>query len=148
MDTITIENINLVDDPTPTGGKSFDGETLDDFIKETLGDKDESTIGMKTVNSMLKDCGIEPITEDQIVFRRPLKLYEMEYQAHNFMKGWHSLKEWAEFGFNKVVFEGRSFWDGLENGCDDFEDIEDLEMSYIDFDGDNYMFVGLERGQK
>lgn len=76
------------------------------------------------------------------------KLYEAEFQAHQFMKGWHSLKEWAGYGFNKIVFEGREFWDGLENGCDDFEDIDDLEMSYLDFDDDNYMFIGLERGKK
>ena len=148
MDTITIENVNLVDAPVLTGSKSFDGETLDEFIKETLNETEKDTASLGEINDRLTTCGIEPITEDQIVFRRPLKLYEMEYQAHNFMKGWHSLREWAEFGFNKVVFEGRSFWDGLENGCDDFEDIDDLEMSYIDFDDDNYMYVGLERGRK
>lgn len=147
MDTMAIENINLVDDPTPTGGKSFDGETLNDFVVETLDKNVSLRISLAEVNKKLQECGIEPINEEQIIFQRPLKLYEMEVKAHNFMKGWHSLKEWAEFGFNKVVFEGREFWDGLEDGYKEFEDIDDLEMSYIDFDYDNYMFVGLERGK-
>lgn len=50
----------LVDDDTLTGGTSFCGETLRDFL-------DEVGMGYNTplpiINKALRDCGIEPIKE-------------------------------------------------------------------------------------
>ena len=32
-----------------------------------------------------------------------MKFYQAEYEAMQFMKGAHTLKEWANYGYNKVV---------------------------------------------
>lgn len=78
-----------------------------------------------------------------------MKLYEAEYQAHNFWKGWHTLKEWAEFGFNKVVFNGKGYWDGLLEGEFKITDAYNpmLEMDYWDNDEDGYIVVYLKEGE-
>ena len=77
------------------------------------------------------------------------KFYEAEMRAFDFMRGWHSLQEWADYGFNKVVFEDKSYWDGLLNGDEDiYEDVENLEYDYYENDEDGYMTVYLRKGEK
>lgn len=51
-------NVELEDDDTPYGGKSFIGETLKDFL---LGIGAPLDSPMYKVNYWLKDCGIMPI---------------------------------------------------------------------------------------
>lgn len=57
---LIIEDINLVDDTTPTGGKSWEGETLGEFIK------DSESLSLADINNELVTCGIEPIGLEQI----------------------------------------------------------------------------------
>lgn len=52
------KDIELFDDETETGGISYDGETLDNFVGECEIDED---ITIKELNKELKDCGIKPI---------------------------------------------------------------------------------------
>lgn len=78
------------------------------------------------------------------------KLYEEEYQAHQFWKGWHTLKEWADFGFNAVVFNDRRYWDGKMDGEFEITDAynPELEMDYYDFDEDGYLIVFLKEVER
>lgn len=50
----------LVDDDTLTGGTSFCGETLRDFLEETGMSYDTP---LPIINKALRECGIEPIKE-------------------------------------------------------------------------------------
>jgi len=52
----------LADDDTATGGISFVGETLADFISE-VGLSIESPLA--EVNEALKSCGIKPLVNDK-----------------------------------------------------------------------------------
>ena len=60
---LIIEDINLVDDATNKGGVAFEGETLGDFIGTDL---DDDTFTLADINKHLVECGIEPITLEQI----------------------------------------------------------------------------------
>ena len=51
-------DIILIDDDTPTGGVSFHGETVHDFMMECDLDPD---ISLEEFNKILTACGIEPI---------------------------------------------------------------------------------------
>lgn len=82
-----------------------------------------------------------------------MKYYMAELDAHNFMKGWHTLKEWSAFGFNKCIYDGREFWDGCWfDGTritdDENEEIGELELDYFDYDDDNFMYVVLKKAEK
>lgn len=74
------------------------------------------------------------------------KLYLSEYRANNFEKGWHTLREWAEFGYNRVEFNGHAYWDGLMDGEFKIEDLYNpmLELDYWDTDEDGYKVVILK----
>ena len=61
---ILIEDINLVDDATATGGKANSEETLADFIANTMIPGKLTTLA--DLNKELAECGIEPITPEQI----------------------------------------------------------------------------------
>lgn len=50
-------NYILEDDDTPTGGTSFSGETVRDFIMTV----DRDIRDLDTLNVALKECGIKPI---------------------------------------------------------------------------------------
>lgn len=50
----------LEDDETETGGTSFEGETLENFISEAFSENAEP-ITMKAVNRALKECGVKEI---------------------------------------------------------------------------------------
>lgn len=51
----------LEDDDTETGGTSFSGETVRDFIEETADDSDVGAIDLDILNDSLKECGIRPV---------------------------------------------------------------------------------------
>lgn len=73
-----------------------------------------------------------------------MKFYEMEMQAHDFMTGWHTLQEWADYGFNNVRYKGSQYWDGLEMGQNKIDpSIANtlLEMEQYDFDDDGYIVI-------
>lgn len=53
----------LKDDETSTGGVSFDGETLRDFLEDDLEDNLDTSIFW--INDRLKLCGIKEITEQE-----------------------------------------------------------------------------------
>ena len=76
-----------------------------------------------------------------------MKYYQAEMDAIRFCKGWHSLQEWADYGFNKVVYEDKGYWDGLLNGYEEFEDVPNLEMDYWEIDEDGYKYIVLRKGE-
>jgi len=49
----------LVDDNTTTGGISFSGEKVKDFIEEVGISKEDD---ISVLNTALIECGIEPVT--------------------------------------------------------------------------------------
>lgn len=56
------------------GGVAFEGETLADFIE--MLEQETGRVGkeytLAELNSALKECGIEPLHEHEIVIRRAL----------------------------------------------------------------------------
>ena len=78
-----------------------------------------------------------------------MKFYEAEMRAHDFWGGWHTLQEWADFGYNKVVYNGKEYWDGLEQGEIEIDDPDvELEMDYWDIDCDGYIAVYLVKAEE
>ena len=57
---LIIEDIMLVDSPSQAGGKAWEGETLGEFVSES------ESITLDKLNRELAECGIEPITLEQI----------------------------------------------------------------------------------
>lgn len=53
-------NCELTDDNTESGGVSFDGETLGDFLESLPEIKDYN---MEEINKALVECGIEKIVQ-------------------------------------------------------------------------------------
>jgi len=58
-----IEDVMLEDDATHKGGLAFNGERLSDFIS----DLDKEVLTLADINKALVECGIKPITLEQIV---------------------------------------------------------------------------------
>ena len=56
--------LELRDDETPTGGKAFCDERLDDFMESVSMPYGTS---LTKVNEALKECGIEPFTEEEVL---------------------------------------------------------------------------------
>lgn len=65
-------DIELHDDGTSKGGVAFAGETLSDFIEQW--ENDTGRVGreytLAELNDALKECGIEPPYEHEIIIRR------------------------------------------------------------------------------
>lgn len=65
-------DIELHDDSTGKGGVAFKGETLADFI--TLWEQETGRVGkeytLAELNDALKECGIEPPYEHEMIVRR------------------------------------------------------------------------------
>ena len=76
METIITANeyldVLLKDDKTETGGMSFMGETLKDFLDELEMDYNTP---INEVNKALVDCGIEPIMIEKQKRNKGLKEY-------------------------------------------------------------------------
>lgn len=78
------------------------------------------------------------------------KFYQAEMEVFDFMKGYHTLKEWANSGINKVVYNGHEFWDGHNFDGTPITDEQNNEAGllmwdYKDYDEDGYMYVVLEK---
>ena len=58
--------LELRDDATPTGGKAHSDEHLDEFMESVMGELPYGS-SLKKVNEALVECGIMPITEQQII---------------------------------------------------------------------------------
>ena len=54
----------LQDDDTPYGSVSFTGETLEDFLLETINENIPEYIDLEKINIELKNCGILPIRKE------------------------------------------------------------------------------------
>lgn len=81
-----------------------------------------------------------------------MKFYQAEMEAFDFMKGYHTLKEWASYGFNKVIYNHQSYYDGMRDGMYKITDEENKEAGLLtwverDLDEDGYMFLTLEKAQ-
>ena len=58
--------IALYDDATPTGGKAHSDEHLDEFMESEMGLLPYGS-SLTKVNKALVECGIMPITEQQVI---------------------------------------------------------------------------------
>ena len=58
--------IALYDDATPTGGKAHSDEHLDEFMESVMGELPYGS-SLKKVNEALVECGIMPVTEQQVI---------------------------------------------------------------------------------
>ena len=56
--------LELRDDETPTGGKAFCDEHLDEFMESVSIPYGTS---LTKINEALKECGIEPFTEEEVI---------------------------------------------------------------------------------
>lgn len=79
-----------------------------------------------------------------------MKFYQAEMEAFDFMKGYHTLKEWANYGFNKVIYNDVGYWDGLRDGQYKITEQENeeaglLTWDYKDYDEDGFMFVVIKK---
>lgn len=67
-------DIELHDDSSSTGGVAFKGETLADFIEEW--ENETGRVGkeytLAELSDALKECGIEPPYEHEIIIRRAI----------------------------------------------------------------------------
>ena len=81
-----------------------------------------------------------------------MKFYQAEMEAFDYMKGYHTLKEWANYGYNKVVYDGHEFWDGNNfDGTPISEEQNEeaglLKWDIYDYDDDGYMYVELVKAK-
>lgn len=79
-----------------------------------------------------------------------MRFYLAEKEAHDFMKGYHTLKEWANFGFNKVIYNNEAYYDGCHADGKRITDKENEEAGLLDWverdwDADGYMYLVLEK---
>ena len=58
--------IALYDDATPTGGKAHSDEHLDEFMESVMGELPYGS-SLEKVNKALVECGIMPVTEQQVI---------------------------------------------------------------------------------
>lgn len=78
-----------------------------------------------------------------------MKFYQAEMEALDFMRHPHTLREWADYGFNKVIYGDTAYYDGLREGQYRITHAENeeaglLTWAYKDYDEDGYMFLVLE----
>lgn len=67
---LVMEDVNLVDDSTATGGTAFAGETLAEFILSMDNENGTPQVyDLNTINNLLEENGIEPISERQIMLK-------------------------------------------------------------------------------
>ena len=79
---ILIEDVMLVDSPKATGGSAFSGETLADFINEWQRPSNY-VLTLADLNRELEECGIEPISEEQIIIKGVKQLLTISIQFDN-----------------------------------------------------------------
>lgn len=82
-----------------------------------------------------------------------MKFYQAEMEAFDFMKGYHTLREWANYGFNKIQYNEHEYWDGLRDGQYEITEEENdkaglLTWEYRDYDEDGYMYLVLEKAKE
>lgn len=96
------------------------------------------------------DNQADNIDDEASYIAERLKFYIMEMDSEKFCRDYHTLKEWAGYGFNKVVYDDKSYWDGMENGVVPITTKQDeeyglLEMDYWDADEDGYKYIVLKK---
>lgn len=131
--------VELQDGPGTTGGISFTGETLEDFLSEAGLSTDAS---MEEINKALVDCGILPILDHSCIpvaisynyglEKLVVKLFACRKDAMQYIM--QSFKEEAKraleggFEINKVVIDevqGFALLDVNGNVIDEDENIDD-----------------------
>ena len=104
LSSLDLAEIVLEDDDTPAGGVAFKGETLEDFIEEddNLDGKD-----LEVINSALKECGIKPVTLDQVkLYRKPFledKFITTEVKKRDNVDEYANEYPWRAYFFYKGV---------------------------------------------
>ena len=79
-----------------------------------------------------------------------MRFYMAEKEVMDFLRGYHTLKEWANFGFNKVIYNNEAYYDGYHMNGGRITDEEDKEAGLLDWverdwDADGYMYIVLEK---
>lgn len=70
-----------------------------------------------------------------------MKFYQAEREAFEFCNKHHTLQEWADYGFNAVVCDGKQYWDGKLDGYKDINiDAANTTcaLDFYDYDEDGY----------
>lgn len=113
------ERITLRDDATETGGISYIGETLDNFMAEAGVPFGSS---LKRVNEALVECGISRITEQEYEKAKNIKeefvlvpKKDMDvitacvdcildnYKDPPYRKNWQEIRRWLHSGKFKII---------------------------------------------
>ncbi|MBO7615027.1 MAG: hypothetical protein J6T15_04965 [Bacilli bacterium] len=151
-------NYELQDDDTETGGVSFNGETVEDFIKDAdIKDDDD----LDKLNKALVSCGIKPITEGYEGNYRGDDYWDLsdsytngniteEELAQSLLDMYDSRIE-AVKAFKEIT-DNKAFPRKEKSTGSDIKEITDEEMgSYIEawdngdelpFEGDRFITVG------
>ena len=79
-----------------------------------------------------------------------MRFYMAEEEVMDFLRGYHTLKEWANFGFNKVIYNNEAYCDGYHLNGGRITDEENKEAGLLDWvvwhwDADDYMYIVLEK---
>lgn len=79
-----------------------------------------------------------------------MRFYMAEKEVMDFLRGYHTLKEWANFGFNKVIYNNEAYCDGYRLNGGRITDEENKEAGLLDWverdwDADGYMYIVLEK---
>lgn len=101
-------------------------------------------------NREVFDNQADNIDDEACYIADRLKFYEMEMDLQDFCSGCHTLKEWANYGINKVSYNGHEYWDGNNFDGTPISEEQDseyglLEMDYWDTDEDGYKYIVLKK---
>lgn len=124
-----------------TTNKFYTAKTIAKILDEYANDETREVF----------DSQADNIDDEANYIAERLRFYVMEMDLQDFCKGEHKLSEWSRYGINKVVFNGKSYWDGMEEGykqpitAEQDKEYGLLEMDYWDTDEDGYKYVVLKK---
>ena len=89
--------------------------------------------------------GVDSLAE---YLAQKIPFYMAEREAEGFAKHEHTLQEWADYGYNSVVFENEVYYDGLTGGGNQIAEPDVMCRCYaIEEDNDGYRKILLERSE-
>lgn len=99
------------------------------------------------------DSQADNIDAEATYIANRLKFYEMEMDLQDFCENAHTLKEWASYGINKVVYDGKEYYDGKNFDGTPITDEQSkeyglLEMDYWDTDENGYKYIVLKKAEE
>lgn len=121
-------NYELEDDDTETGGVSFNGETVADFIGDADISEDDD---LDTLNSALVSCGIRPIAEGYLTDYRGDDYWDL---SDAYVNGsiddkelaWELIKMFDSYDAAERAFKEITDGKKMPSFGEDFEDIKEI----------------------